>query len=140
MRVHFGNHVFFVTNRCEQERFFMIPRPKLNKLIGSWLARALKTHGKERRAEGKGVLGVRRIRGQRWWMRPKNPSRRPRVKVFCRIEEKKEEYLEAVRLIVVRYREVYEGFLKASSFGRRAVLEWPPGCYPPSSLRPVAFV
>ena len=45
MRVHTNNSVYFVTNRCHQERFFMLPRPGVNKLIGAWLAIALYKYG-----------------------------------------------------------------------------------------------
>ena len=45
MRLHRHNEIYFVTNRCEQERFFMLPKPKINRLIGAWLAKALRDHG-----------------------------------------------------------------------------------------------
>ena len=91
----------------------------------------------ERKAEGATVLGVEGIARQRWWARPKEPAQRPRVKVFCRIKELKDDYLAAFRAVTGCYREMIEGFRKASALGRRAVLEWPTGCYPPSCMRPI---
>ena len=305
MRVHLPNHFFFVTNRCEQERFFMLPKPRINQLIGAWLAKALEEHGdgiqlyafiflsnhlhlllrdargqlaefmwffqlnlaravnrelgrrghffsreydavpvltdadfeeryayvvtnavkaglvdraadgpflsslemaltdkprrfrwldrtrlhnrtrrgqrvdhrdfertyelrlslpplwrglstrarrarirglvqtserryrRERRAEGRGVLGRRRILAQSPLMRPRDPARRPRVKVFCKLRELRAEYLAGLRDLVGRYREAYGAWLAAVRRGRRLHVEWPPGCYPPSALRPL---
>jgi putative transposase len=305
MRVHLPNDVFFVTNRCEEERLFMLPKPAINRLIGAWLAKALQEHGdgielyafiflsnhlhlllrdtkgrlaefmwffqlnlaravnrelgrrghffsreydavpvltdadfeeryayvvtnavkaglvaqaadgpffssldaaltdkklrfrwldrtrlhnrtrrgqpvaardfertyelrlaipplwrglttrarrarirelvrtseqryrRERRAEGRGVLGRRRILAQSPLMRPRDPARRPRVKVFCKLKELREAYLAGVRELVGRYREAYGVWLAALRLGHRAQVEWPPGCYPPSSLRPL---
>ena len=308
MRVHFGNDVFFVTNRCEEERFFMLPRAKVNHLIGTWLAKALEKYGdgieifafiflsnhfhillrdnkgqlakfmwylqlnlgkainklnnerighffckkydaafvatdedfidryayvvtnavkaglvskasaapffsslpsalsekpmrfkwidwtafhnrtrrnqkvdikefervseirlaappmwasyskakrgkviaqlvkqyerryaKERRAVGTSVLGAQKIKGQKWWMRPKNPARRPRVKVFCRIKELKEEILDAIHAMTSAYRDVYQRFYKWALSGRLKPLPWPKGAYPPSFMAPVAM-
>jgi len=34
LRVHLPNQIYFVTNRCEQERFFLLPKPRINRLIG----------------------------------------------------------------------------------------------------------
>jgi len=46
MRVHFPeNNIYFVTNRCLQERFFFLPKPGIVKIIGAWLAKALKEYG-----------------------------------------------------------------------------------------------
>ncbi len=305
MRIHFPNHIYFVTNRCEEERFFLLPRPKIIKLIGAWLGKALKEHGngielygfiflsshlhlllkdtkgqlakfmwyfqlnlakavnrvlgrrghffareydaapvltdeafenrfayiltnavkpglvkkaadspffsslkgaledkifrftwfdrtrkhnrtrrgqkrdstefekvyeyklaippmwkhlskkqrqtrakaliranevrygKERRAEGRGVLGAQKILVQSPFMRPKNPSRSPRVKLFCNDKEIEQAYLEAVRVVVGIYQEVYGAFITAAKRGRRPLAEWPPGCYPPSSMVPI---
>lgn len=94
-------------------------------------------YARERKAEGATILGAERIAKQRWWARPKNPARSPRVKVFCHIKEFKEEYLEGLRIITGAYRELFDKYRKASALGRRAILEWPSGCYPPSCMRPV---
>jgi REP element-mobilizing transposase RayT len=307
MRVNRANEIYFVTNRCEQERFFLLPKPKINRLIGAWLAKALQEHGdgiqlyafiflsnhlhlllrdtkgqlaelmwffqsnlaravnrelgrhghffsreydavpvltdadfeeryayvvtnavkaglvdraahgpflssletaltdkplrfswldrtrlhnrtrrgqrvrrrdfertyelrlalppqwrglstrarrarirglvrtseqryrRERRAEGRGVLGRRRILAQSPLMRPRNPARRPRIKVFCKLRELKEAYLAGLRELVGRYREAYGAWLAAIRRGIRSHVEWPPGCYPPSTLRPLAL-
>jgi len=305
MRVHRQHEIYFVTNRCEQERFFLLPRPRINRLIGAWLAKALREHGdgielyafiflsnhlhlllrdtkgqlaefmwffqlnlaravnrelrrhghffsreydavpvltdadleeryayvvtnavkaglvaraadapflssldsalddaprrfrwldrtrlhnrtrrgqpvdwrdferryelrlavpppwrglstrarrarirglvrgaerryaRERRAAGLGVLGRRRILAQSPLMRPRDPARRPRVKVFCKVRELRQEYLAGVRELTGRYREAYGAWLAAARAGRRTPVAWPPGCYPPSSLQPL---
>jgi len=41
IRMHMPNDIHFVTNRCEQERFFMLPSKTINQIIGAWFARAL---------------------------------------------------------------------------------------------------
>ena len=110
------------------------------KLLDELVRNYERRYAKERKAEGTTVLGTEGIRRQRWWSRPKNPARRPRVKVFCRVTELKDEYLDAVRAVTGCYRETLDRFRKASSFGRRAVLEWPSGCYPPSCVRPVGAI
>ena len=308
MRVHRANEIYFVTNRCEQERFFLLPKPKINRLIGAWLAKALQEHGdgiqlyafiflsnhlhlllrdtkgqlaelmwffqanlaravnrelgrhghffsreydavpvltdadfeeryayivtnavkaglvdraadgpflsslelalsdktmrfrwldrtrlhnrtrrnqrvnqrdferayelrlatpplwrglttrarrarirelvrsneqryrRERRAEGRSVLGRRRIMAQSPLMRPRDPARRPRVKVFCKLHELKEAYLAGLRELVGRYREAYGAWLTAARQGLRTLVDWPPGCYPPSALRPLPLM
>ena len=45
MRVHQNGTIYFVTNRCHQERFLMLPRPGIIKTIGAWLGRALHKYG-----------------------------------------------------------------------------------------------
>ena len=45
MRIWKPERIFFVTNRCEQERFFLLPRKGLRELIGAWLAKSLEEHG-----------------------------------------------------------------------------------------------
>lgn len=94
-------------------------------------------YGKARRSEGRTVLGVRRMMAQSPFMRPRNPARSPRVKVFCQDEELAREYLETVKAVTGAYREALDGFLKAAGSGRRPLVEWPPGTYPPSSMAPV---
>jgi REP element-mobilizing transposase RayT len=94
-------------------------------------------YGRERRAEGKSFLGVRRILEQSPLMRPKNPSFSPRVRVFCRDEDLRKAFLEAARALVGLYRESLDGFRKAALKGRRALVEWPPWTYPPSTWAPV---
>ena len=108
-------------------------RNQIDKLVKNYEAR----YAKERRSEKQTVLGTNGIAKQRWWQRPKDPARRPRVKVFCCIKKLKEEYLEGRRIIVGAYREMFDGFRKASALGRRVILGWPSGCYPPSCIRPV---
>ncbi|HUT77944.1 MAG TPA: hypothetical protein VM285_09675 [Polyangia bacterium] len=45
MRIWNPDHAYFVTNRCEQERLFLLPRPAVIKLVGAWLAKSLAEHG-----------------------------------------------------------------------------------------------
>jgi len=40
IRMHLRNAVHFVTNRCEQEQFLLLPRNRINDLVREWLARA----------------------------------------------------------------------------------------------------
>jgi putative transposase len=40
IRMHFENAVHFVTNRCEQEQFLLLPKGRVNDLVREWLARA----------------------------------------------------------------------------------------------------
>jgi len=94
-------------------------------------------YARERRAEGKGFLGARRILAQSPLMRPKDPSRSPRVRVFCRDAELKKAFLEGVKAIVGLYREAFDAFRRAAQKGVRALVEWPPWTCPPSSMVPV---
>lgn len=45
-RMHLRNEIHLITNRCFQERFFMLPTDKTNSIICYWFARALCKHGK----------------------------------------------------------------------------------------------
>jgi len=45
MRIWNPEHIIFITNRCEQERLFLLPRRRITSLIGGWLAKALLEHG-----------------------------------------------------------------------------------------------
>ncbi|MFO8071850.1 MAG: hypothetical protein R6V85_08245, partial [Polyangia bacterium] len=45
MRFWSPDNAYFVTNRCEQERLFLLPRPRVLQLIGAWLAKSLEEHG-----------------------------------------------------------------------------------------------
>lgn len=101
---------------------------------------AERRYGRERRAAGRGVLGRQRILAQSPLMRPRDPARRPRVKVFCKVRELRAAYLAGVRELVGRYREAYGAWLAASRLAVRALVEWPPGCYPPSSLHPLPLM
>ncbi|MFO8074282.1 MAG: hypothetical protein R6V85_20665, partial [Polyangia bacterium] len=68
---------------------------------------------------------------------PRNPSRSPRVKVFCRDRELEAQHLEMEKLAAGLYRETFGAFRRAALMGRRTSMDWPPGTYPPSSLWPV---
>jgi len=94
-------------------------------------------YGRERRAEGRSVLGARRVLQQSPLMRPRKPSRSPRVEVFCRDRELEAAHLEMKKQTAGLYREEFGAFLEAALMGRRASADWPPGTYPPSSLWPV---
>ena len=45
-RMHFAGDIHLVTNRCFQERLFLLPNPKVNFIIGYWFTRALKKYGR----------------------------------------------------------------------------------------------
>jgi putative transposase len=95
-------------------------------------------YGRERRAQGLTVMGTRRLMSQSPFMRPRNSSRRRRVRVYCCYTEQAAAYLELLKQTVGAYREVYGVYVSAAREGRRLRgLEWPPGCYPPSSMVPV---
>ena len=94
-------------------------------------------YGRERRAEGKGFLGARRILLQSPLMRPRSPSFSPRVRVFCRDEGLKQLFLEAARTLRGLYLTALDGFRKAAQKGARPLVEWPPWTYPPSTWVPV---
>jgi putative transposase len=107
-----------------------------------WIERLVRAneerYGKQRRAEGKGFLDARRILAQSPLMRPKGSSFRPRVRVFCRDEELKAAFLEGVKLVVGLYRRALDAFRRAAEKGRRALVEWPPWTYAPSTMVPAA--
>jgi REP element-mobilizing transposase RayT len=112
-------------------------RARRRKWIEGLVAANEARYGKQRRAEGKGFLGVRRILAQSPFMRPRESSFRPRVRVFCRDEDLRKAFLEAVGTLAGLYREAFDGFRKAVIRGRRALLEWPPWTYAPSTWAPV---
>ena len=45
VRMHQQNDIHFVTNRCFQERLFMLPSHTVNHIIGYWFARAYERYG-----------------------------------------------------------------------------------------------
>ena len=45
VRMHHKNAIHFVTNRCFQERLFLLPSHTVNHMIGYWLARAHELYG-----------------------------------------------------------------------------------------------
>ena len=91
------------------------------------------------RREGKPALGMRKIATQKPPDRPKNPAFRPRIKVFCFDKERRKELLNAYRLHVGAYREIWDGFVKAAAKGKRPAIEWPAWSYPPSSWTPIGY-
>lgn len=94
----------------------------------------------ERKAEGKGFLGVKSIIAQSSFSRPKDPARSPRVRVFCKDKEKKIEYLTSLKAISGLYREARDGFIKSANARRKkSTVEWPEGCYLPSTMHPVSL-
>jgi len=117
-----------------------LSKKKRQHLLSDLVENYERRYALERKAEGNTVLGAEQIARQRWWARPKKPARSPRVKVFCHIKELKEEYLEGLRAVTGYYREMFDGFRKASALGRRAILEWPSGCYPPGCMRPIGAI
>ena len=45
IRMHFKHTIHFITNRCEQEQFLLLPSTRVNQLIGAWFARSLALFG-----------------------------------------------------------------------------------------------
>lgn len=45
IRMHVKDSIHFITNRCEQEQFLMLPSAKINQIIGAWFARSLRLFG-----------------------------------------------------------------------------------------------
>lgn len=95
-------------------------------------------HARRRRAEGKEVLGARRLLRYKPWMRPRNPSvRGPRDPVYSRDRERAAEYERGLRELASAYREAFARYRRAATRGRRTAVGWPAWTYPPSSIRPV---
>ena len=84
-------------------------------------------------------LGVKNVLRQRPTDRPRNPSFRPRIKVFSLDRERRKELLKTYRTFVSIYREILDGYRKAAAERRRPTVEWPPGSYPPSCLYPTWY-
>jgi len=87
--------------------------------------------------DNKPPLGVPNIMNQNPLDRPKNSAFRPRIKVYCIDRERRLEWLSSYQTFIAGYREVFDSFRKASAEGRRPVVEWPMGSYPPSCWYPV---
>jgi hypothetical protein len=87
--------------------------------------------------ENKPPLGAKNILQQRPTDRPRNPSFRPRIKVFCLDKQERFDWLEGYRSFVGSYREVFDGFRKAAAKRKRPTVEWPEGSYPPACWYPV---
>jgi len=85
-------------------------------------------------------LGAAGIMKQHCFDRPQAASFRPRIAVLCFDKARKDEWRESYRAFVGGYREVYDGYKKAS-YKRRKVLslKWPEGSYPPSCMVPVGM-
>lgn len=87
------------------------------------------------------AIGMKKILDQRETDAPKNFTPSPRKRFHCSRIERLKELQETLRDFVGRYREclaVYfrQYFSKAKKHAA-TVINWPPGCYPPSCLRPV---
>ena len=102
------------------------------------LMKAAETEYRAKRGN-KPPLGVKNILNQNPTDRPRNSSSRPRIKVFCFDRERRHEWLDGYRNFVGGYREIFDGFRKASSKRRRPTVEWPAGSYPPSCWYPVWY-
>ena len=84
------------------------------------------------RRENKPPLGVQKILQQSPMDRPKDSEFRPRIKVYCLDAKKRDEWMDGYRNFVGAYRATFDSYRKASSKGRRPLIEWPEGSYPPS--------
>jgi putative transposase len=82
-------------------------------------------------------LGVENILRQRPTDRPKTVSFRPRIKFFCLDAEHRHALIDAYRTFVGAYKGTLHVFRNAAYNGRRPVVEWPEGSYPPSCFYPV---
>jgi len=71
--------------------------------------------------------------------RPFSPSFRPRIKVFCRNDDKRKEHLDGYRKFVDGYLKVFDGFRNSFSVRDAQTLEWPVGSFPPSALYPIGY-
>jgi hypothetical protein len=89
--------------------------------------------------QGKPVLGVKGIKKQKPTDRPKSPSRKPRIKFMCFDKAALDELLEGYRQFAGGYREIMGVFYKAARNRRKPLVQWPPGSYPPSCIRPVGY-
>lgn len=102
-------------------------------------AAAEREYGQKRKAEGKGFLGTSGITSQSPFSRPKEPAHSPRVRVFCRDEEKKKEYMMSLKVVSGLYREAHDGFIKSVHRRRKSMVEWPEGCFLPSTMHPIGL-
>jgi REP element-mobilizing transposase RayT len=85
----------------------------------------------------KPALGIGMVLKQKWSDRPKKPSFRPRIKIFCSNYERRKELLNQYRSFTNIYREMYGGYLNAIQKGKRPSIEWPDWSFPPSTMVPV---
>ena len=85
----------------------------------------------------KPALGVKKIMAQRPLDRPRNPSFRPRTKVYCHDRAERERWLDGYRRFIGSYREVFDVYRKAAYRKNRPTVSWPEGSYPPSCWYPV---
>ena len=109
-------------------------RAKLTRqLVATWEAHFNSLRG------NKPALGMKKVFAQSPTSRPLDSSFRPRVKVFARDPNRREELLEGYRTHVSAYRTTLQAFLKAAQLGRRPAVEWPAWAYPPSSAIPIGF-
>ena len=83
------------------------------------------------------ALGIKAIRKQKWFDRPRDSSFRPRIKVFASDPLRRKEMLEGYRNFVGIYRQYYDVFINAIKRGKRPVIMWPEWSFPPSTNIPV---
>jgi REP element-mobilizing transposase RayT len=91
----------------------------------------------QRKAEGKGFLGVAKVLSQRPMDRPLNPSFSPRIPVTADDEEQAAELLEAWIWVTNSYQCCFYRYRKASRFGNWFRAKWPEWTCPPSCMEPV---
>ena len=85
-------------------------------------------------------LGVKNVLRQRTTERPRDPSFRQRIKVFCLDRARREQLLACYRSFVGGYREIFDVYSKAAAMKSRPIVEWPHGSYPPSCRYPTWHV
>jgi REP element-mobilizing transposase RayT len=77
------------------------------------------------RRENKPPLGVENIFNQHPTDRPRNPSFRPRIKVFCFDKQKRIEWFDGYRGFVAGYREIFDVF-RTAAYKRSRITNCPP--------------
>ncbi len=87
------------------------------------------------------AIGMKKILSQRVTDAPKNFSPTPRRRFHCSSVERLKQLQETLRDFVGRYRECLQVYYRQifSKARRRVatVINWPPGCFPPSCVHPL---
>jgi hypothetical protein len=89
--------------------------------------------------ENKPPLGVAKVLRQNPTDRPKNPSFRPRIRVFSLDKDRRKALLDGYRTFVGGYKKTLEDYRKAAAKRTDSKTEWPHGSYPPSCWHPIGY-
>jgi REP element-mobilizing transposase RayT len=140
VRRHHPESIHFVTNRCEQEMFRLIPHENIKALIVEWLARALTyldggieiyaycflsnhIHLFLRDKSGKLAKFMGYFQGNL-------------ARAFSLDRETKKILRHKIIDHTNEYRSAYGAYANWATSGRRPIVEWPVGSYPPSCHEP----